>query len=215
MNKNTIIFLFFLIALIILSRALFAADSANTITKSLSESSKTIKAENSYLSNELKSVENPTPIPNPDIGGTIIQLILWLLFVIGLIYVAILGLKFLYVKASIPFRTTGIIRVIAKEYLDNKSVLYVIEFANKILLLGNSGGTINNITEISDNEVINQIKENAQEYITKYRLKNESKFSQELKNSYFQQGQKIVDVGNKAVKDLLNKFKKSDKNGKK
>ncbi len=212
MKKNSHIFLFFLILFFLFCNAGLAVDTQTNVTKTgTAVVAKELGGEKGYLANEIKNIENPAAIKSPSVVGTTINLILSLLFVIGLIYLVMVALKFFYVRTSIPLRTGGIITILAKEHIDSKSVLYVVEFVDRILLLGHAGGTINALSEIKDPEIIIQIKEKADEYISKYRMKNESKFSEELKASYLKQGQKIIDVGNKTVKEILNKFKKSDK----
>ncbi len=120
------------------------------------------------------------------------------------------AIKYFYVKASIPMRSENVVTVLAKEYLDSKNLLYVVEFAGKIMLVGSSSSGLNTITEVTDPETIIKIKEQANEYISKYRLKAESKFDEELKATYLKQGKKLVDGGNVVIKNIVDKFRKKD-----
>ncbi|MFP4465487.1 MAG: flagellar biosynthetic protein FliO [Candidatus Goldiibacteriota bacterium] len=144
--------------------------------------------------------------------GTTINLIVSLLFIIGLMYLVMLGIKFIYVKASIPLKTEGVVKVLAKENIDAKKAVYVIEFADRILLLGAGGEGLNVLAEIKDEETMEKVKSSADEYISRYRSKSRADFSKELKATYIKQGKKAVDSGNKTLKKVMDKLKKSDEN---
>ena len=85
------------------------------------------KVEAEYLSADFNAVENPVIPKAPNIFETIIKLVISLLFVIGLIYVLMIALKFFYVRASIPLRSEGVVKILAKEYLEDKKSVYVVE----------------------------------------------------------------------------------------
>jgi flagellar biogenesis protein FliO len=161
-----------------------------------------------YLAQEIKNVEHPVLPQAPGTVSTVINLLVSLLFVIGVIYLVMIALKFFYVRAAIPLKSQGILRVIAKEYIDTKKIIYVVEMADRLLVLGSGGDDIRTLSEITDKETIEKVKLQADEYIAKYRLKTETKFSEELKSSYLKQGKKLVDAGNQAVKNLMDKFGK-------
>jgi len=133
-----------------------------------------------------------------------------LLFIIGLIYLVSFGLKFFYVRASIPLKNESMIKVLAKEYLDSKNIIYIVEFDERILVLSSSGEHLNKLVEVTEKESVDRIRNNADEYISRYRLKNENKFDEQLKASYLAQGKKIVSSGNEMIKGLADKFKKKD-----
>jgi flagellar biogenesis protein FliO len=169
----------------------------------------TVTAQNlPYLSGAISSIESPKAIPGPSIGQTIITMLASLLFIIGLIYLVSYGLKFFYVRASIPLKSESMIKVLAKEYLDSKNIIYVVEFDGKILVLSSAGEHLNKLMEVTDMESVERIRSNADEYISRYRLKNEGKFDEQLKASYLNQGRKIVTSGNEMIKNLAGKFKK-------
>jgi|GEM_PF-1175939 flagellar biogenesis protein FliO len=164
-----------------------------------------------YLTNEYKNIQYPKAVESTNILSTLVSLIISLLIIILLIYIVMKAVKYFYVKASIPHRSENVVTVLAKEYLDNKSILYVIEFAGKIILVGAaSGAALSAITEITDPEAITKVREQSDEYLAKYRLKADSKFDEELKSNYLKQGKKLVDSGNQVVKDIMGKFKKKD-----
>lgn len=162
-----------------------------------------------YLSEDFNAVENPVIPKAPNIFETILKLALSLLFVIGLIYVLMIALKFFYVRASIPLRSEGVVKILAKEYLEDKKSVYVVEFGNRLILLGATPESISALAEVTDSAEITEIKSKADEYISKYRMKNEAKFSEELKGAYLKQGKQIVESGNRTIKNLIDKLKKS------
>jgi flagellar biogenesis protein FliO len=170
-----------------------------------------VSQDSGYLSKEYNTVEYPKAVAPPDIMSTLINLLGGLLFIIILIYVILRAGKFLYVKASIPIKNENVVTVLAKEYLDNKMALYVVEFADKVLLLGSSGQAISTLTEINDKETVDKVKQKADEFIAKYTLRSESKFEDELKSSYLKQGKKLVDSGNTVIRNIMDKFNKKDK----
>lgn len=163
-----------------------------------------------YLSGELSAIQSPKAIPGPSVWQTIITMLASLLFIIGLIYLVSFGLKFFYVRASIPLKNESMIKVLAKEYLDSKNIIYIVEFDERILVLSSSGEHLNKLVEVTEKESVDRIRSNADEYISRYRLKNENKFDQQLKASYLAQGKKIVSSGNEMIKGLADKFKKKD-----
>ncbi len=185
---------------------LFAAEK-NAIQQPF-KVTETASAQKPYLAAELNNIENP-PIPKaPSALGTTLSLFISLLFVIGVIYVVMIALKYFYVRASIPMRSGGVVKVLAREYIDTKKVIYFIEAADRLLILGSSGDNISTLAEITDRETIEKVRADADEYISRYRMKSEAKFSEELKSSYMKQGKKLVDTGNQVVKNILEKFRK-------
>jgi len=169
----------------------------------------TIKAADSgYLSAELKNIENPALPKAPSISGTILRLFLSLLGVLGLIYLLAVAGKMLYVRASIPLKSEGVLRILAREYIDTQKIVYFIETAGRVLIVGSAGNNLNTLAEITDKETIDNLKLQADEYVAKYRIKTEAKFADELKAGYVKQGKKLVDAGNDAVKNIMEKLRK-------
>ena len=164
-----------------------------------------------FLSGALQSVQAPQTIKGPGVVSTAINLLLSLLFVIGLIFLVSVGLKYFYVRASVSFTNAGVVKILTKEFLDSKNSLYLIEFGGKVVLLGVSPDRINSLSEISDPEQVKEIREKADEFISKYKLTKKNDFSTELKNSYLKQGQKIVSSGTQVVKKIVDKMKKGGK----
>ena len=120
-----------------------------------------------------------------------------------------IALKFFYVRASIPLRSEGVVKILAKEYLEDKKSVYVVEFGSRVILLGTSPESVSTLAEVTDSAEIAEIKSKADEYISKYRIKNEAKFSEELKGAYLKQGKQIVESGNRTIKNLIDKLKKT------
>jgi flagellar biogenesis protein FliO len=209
MNKNITLFLFlFFLAPILLN----AADiSGNSKTAAVKQVVSVPTQESTYLAGAINSEAYPKAISAPNTFSTIFNLLLSVLFIIGLIYLVTAGIKFFYVRASIPMKSKNVVNVIAKEYLDSKTTMYVVEFANKLVLLGHTGGHLNPLTEITDKETIEQVKQQADQFVAKFKIKSESRFDEELKSSYLKQGKKIVDGGNEMIKGLMDKLKKKDK----
>jgi flagellar biogenesis protein FliO len=179
--------------------------------KAATQAGVTVTAETGYLSSEIGKMDKPAEAKGPGIISTIVNLVLGLLFVIGLAYLVMIGLKFFYVRASIPLKSEGIIRIIAREHLDTNKTVYAVEFADRILLIGSAGESISLLSEVKDQETVDRIKQSADEYISKYKITRDSKFADELKANYVKQGKKIVDSGNKTVKNFIDKLKSGGK----
>ena len=186
-----------------------AADSGKNKTEKQEVKSQTPTG--GFLAEYEKDVREPSPPGAPKLFETILTLIASLLFVIGLIYVFMIILKFFYIRASIPMKAEGVVRVLAKEHLDNKKTMYVVEFGDRIILVGSGGESISALSEVTDENERAKIKDRADEYIAKYRLKNESKFSQELKSTYLKQGKSLLKTGNRTIKNMMDKLKNKDK----
>jgi flagellar biogenesis protein FliO len=165
-------------------------------------------ADAGYLAAEMKGIESPDVPKAPSTISTAINLLVSLLFVIGVIYLVMIALKYFYVRAAIPIKSEGVLRVLAREYIDTKKVIYIVELADRVLILGSGGDSLTTLSEITDKESIEKIKQQADEYISKYRMQSETKFAEELKSSYVKQGRKLVDAGNQAVKNIMDKFRK-------
>lgn len=203
MRKITlpIIFLFFLSAgFLCAAGQQKQPEKASTVTATA--------ASQGYLTAEMNDVINPDMPKAPKISDTILRLFVSLLVVIGLIWLLAVGAKFLYVRASIPLKSEGVLKILAKEYIDTQKAVYFIETADRILIVGSAGNSLNTLAEITDKETIEKVRQQADEYIAKYRLKSEAKFADELKAGYVKQGRKLVDAGNEAVKNIMDKFRK-------
>lgn len=208
MNTHKIIIslLFFLAPLFLSAADVKPAGTASPVNTAVELQAQ----DKGYLASEYGAITSPKAIPAPSIVSTTINLLVSLLFIIGLIYLVAAGLKFFYVKASIPMKSENVVNVIAREYVDSKTIMYVVEFAGKVLLLGNAGASLNVLTEITDKEAIDKLKQQADEYVSKYKLKAENRFDQQLKSSYLQQGKKLVNNGNDMIKGIMEKFVKKD-----
>jgi flagellar biogenesis protein FliO len=165
-------------------------------------------ADSGYLTSEFNNLENLNVPKAPGAIGSTLYILAVFLFVIGIFYLVMIALKFFYVRASIPLKSEGVLKVLAREYIDTKKVIYFVEAADRVLLLGSAGDNISTLAEITDKDTIEKIKLQADEYISKYRIKTETKFADELKAGYVKQGKKLVDAGNEAVKNIMEKFRK-------
>jgi len=181
----------------------FAAEN-KTIKDNIT--SNTLNAE--YLSNEYKNIENPDIPHGPGIVSTSLNLLISLLFIIGLIYLTIIAIKYFYSKSMFLFKNQEIIKVIAKEYIDTKKIIYLVDVANKILIIGSGDNELVLLSEITEKETVENIRQQADEYISKYNLKKESNFSDNLKSTYIKQGKKLIDTGNETIKKIMEKIRK-------
>lgn len=161
-----------------------------------------------YLSKEFGNIENPEVPHGPGIVSTSVNLLISLLFIIGLIYLTIIALKYFYGKSILLFKSQGVIKIIAKEYIDSKKIIYLVDVANKILIIGSGNNELVLLSEITDKETVENIRQQADEYISKYRLKKEIKFSDNLKSTYVKQSKKLINTGNEAVKKIIDKIRK-------
>lgn len=202
------IFIFFL-TLLFLIPVCVNIEAADKIK---SENIKQDNSETGYLSPELSKMENPRAAESPGLFSTLFNLFISLLIVIALIYIIMIIIKYFYIRASIPIKSEGVIKVIAKEYLDSKKCIYAIDFADRIILVGGGTETLSFLAEIKDPETVTKVKERADEYISKYRMKEELKFSEEIKNAYIRQGKQAIDSGNKAVRNFMERLKGGPKN---
>lgn len=192
--------LFFLIA----ATAVFAAQAKPAAVTSTPAAAVSAP----YLSAELENINNPAVPKAPDLLGTTVRLLVSLVVVIIVIYLAMHALRYFYVRASTPLRSEGVLKILAKEYIDTKTAVFFLETADRILIVGSTGTSLNTLSEITDPAVIEKVRNQADEYVSKYRLKTETKFADELKASYVKQGKKLVDAGNEAVKNIMDKFRK-------
>ena len=167
-----------------------------------------VKEDKGYLAEGFKAVEHPTVSGNLNMAHETLSLVISLIVVIGFIYIVMVALKIFYVRASIPLRSEGIVKVLAKEYIDTKKTIFIVEVGSRILVLGSTDTNLNVLSEISDPAAIEQLKKDADEYIKKYQVRAEGKFSDELKNAYVKQGRKLLENGNNLVNKIKDKFKK-------
>lgn len=205
-NKIILAFLFFLTPILLKAAEVKAVEALNQAKPAVVSQAQ----DTGYLSGAYGAIQAPKAVSGPSVLSTTINLLISLLFIIGLIYLVTAGLKFFYVKASIPMKSENVVNVIAREYIDSKTIMYVVEFAGKVLLLGNAGQHLNLLTEITDKETIEKLKLQADEYVSKYKIKAENRFDQQLKSSYLQQGKKLVNNGNVMIKGIMEKFNKKD-----
>ena len=125
-----------------------------------------------------------------------------------------IALRFFYIKAAIPLKKSGPIKVLAKEFIETKKALYVIEFGEKLLLLGVTDDAMTKLAEETDIGKIAKIKENIDEFLVKEKMKNEIKFSEQLKANYLNQTKNIINKGNEIVKNVIARFKKDKRDEK-
>jgi len=208
MKKYTLYLI--LISLFFFSAGYLKAAPEIKTAKNISVTASTAKETSVYLDNGYKAISNPQPVQGPGLLSTTINLIISLLFVIGIIYLVMIALKVFYVRAAIPLKSEGIVKIIAKEYIDTKKTVYLIEVAERVLILGGTDDNISLLSEITDKDAIEKIKQGASEYLAKYQIKADAKFADELKDAYAKQGKKLVDGGNDIISRIKDKLKKGD-----
>src|SRR5579883_3253607 len=96
--------------------------------------------------------------PQPQAQPTTIWLIVRLGIVIGLIYLCIVGLRFFGNRGRKVFMGDSAINVLEKTALAQNRELYLVDVANKVLLLGATSTNIAVLTEITDEQAIENLR---------------------------------------------------------
>ncbi len=109
-------------------------------------------AENGYLAEALNNEGKPpaaAAVRPVELAGVLARVGVSLLFVIGIIFVLAY-----FLKKFVPFGRTGskarLIRVIDIGYLTPKKMIYIVDVAGEVLVLGSDTGSITFLTKIDD-----------------------------------------------------------------
>jgi len=113
-------------------------------------------------------------------GITLWNLLRWIISlaaVIGLIYVVMYLLKKGWIQNRRPAGTQGTFNILGHMSIGPKRMLYLVEVANRVLVLGVTEAGINTLSEITDKETVLALKKEALMYET------DSRFVQYLKRA--------------------------------
>ncbi len=110
----------------------------------------------------LADYQDPQAQPEPNGFLTVLGLLIKLAFVVGLIYLSILGLRHFTQRGRAAFLGGSAINVIEKTPLAQNRELYLIDVADKVLLLGATGSSIALLTEITDAAAIEELRNKPQ-----------------------------------------------------
>lgn len=106
----------------------------------------------------LVDYQDPQVQPAPNGVLTIAGLLFKLAIVIGLIYLTVLGLRFVSKRGRVGLPGSGSINVLEKTALAQNRELYLIDVADKVLLLGATANSISVLSEITDADAIEELR---------------------------------------------------------
>jgi flagellar biogenesis protein FliO len=109
--------------------------------------------------------QDPQVQPAPNGILTVAGLIFKLAIVLGLIYLTVLGLRFVSNRGRAGLPSSGAITVLDKTALSQNRELYVIDVADKVLVLGATANSISVLSEITDAEAVEELRTRPQEAI--------------------------------------------------
>ena len=110
----------------------------------------------------LSDYQDPQPQAEPNSALTVLGLIVKLGVVIALIYVITLGLRYFGNRGRKVFLGSNSINILEKTPLAQNRELYLIDVADKVLLLGATANNISVLTEITDAEAIDALRNKPQ-----------------------------------------------------
>jgi flagellar protein FliO/FliZ len=147
----------------------------------------------------LSEYQDPQPQTAPNTLMTIVGLVVKLAVVIGLIYLTILGLRYFGSRGRKVFLGGGsAINVIEKTALAQNRELYLIDVADKVLLLGATASGISVLTEITDPDSIDELRTKPQPS-----LPSAEPFLSYLKNVGEKVGTEVANVSPVKPADVL------------
>jgi flagellar biosynthetic protein FliO len=106
----------------------------------------------------LAQYQDPQAEPAPNTFMTVASLLFKLAIVLGLIYLTILGLRYFGNRSRGVFMGNNAISVLEKTSLAQNRELYLIDVADRVLLLGATTTNISVLTEITDSEAIEELR---------------------------------------------------------
>jgi flagellar protein FliO/FliZ len=150
----------------------------------------------------LSEYQDPQPQTAPNTLMTIVGLVVKLAVVIGLIYLTILGLRYFGSRGRKVFLGGGsAINVIEKTALAQNRELYLIDVADKVLLLGATASGISVLTEITDPDSIDELRTKPQPS-----LPSAEPFLSYLKNVGEKVGTEVANVSPVKPADVLKRI---------
>ena len=110
----------------------------------------------------LAQYQDPQATPAPNNFMTVVGLAFKLAIVVGLIYLTVLGLRYFGNRGRAVFMGHNAINVLEKTALAQNRELYLIDVADRVLLLGATTTNISVLTDISDPEAIEDLRNKPQ-----------------------------------------------------
>ncbi len=149
----------------------------------------------------LAEYQDPQPQSTPSTLLTVVGLVIKLGIVIGLIYLTILGLRYFGNRGRKALLGGSSINVIERTALAQNRELYLIDVADKVLLLGATANNISVLTEITDPEAIEGLRTTAQPA-----LPSAEPFLSYLKNVGEKVGSEVANVNPLRPADVLKRI---------
>src|SRR5581483_4650035 len=106
----------------------------------------------------LAQYQDPQASPAPNGFLTIAGLLFKLAIVLGLIYLTILGLRYFSNRGRAAFMGGSSINVLEKTALAQNRELYLVDVADRVLLLGATTTNISVLTEITDEAALEDLR---------------------------------------------------------
>jgi len=150
----------------------------------------------------LSDYQDPAPQSQPSTIGTVLGLIVKLGVVIGLIYLCILGLRYFSQRGRKVFLGDSSINILEKTALAQNRELYLVDVANKVLLLGATSTNIAVLTEITDEPTIEGLRLKQEQPV----LPSAEPFLTYLKNVGEKVGSEVASVNPLRPADLLKRI---------
>ncbi|HEX6511156.1 MAG TPA: flagellar biosynthetic protein FliO [Chloroflexota bacterium] len=110
----------------------------------------------------LADYQDPQPQSTPNTLMTVVGLVLKLGVVIGLVYMCVLVLRFFGNRGRKAFLGETAINVLEKTALAQNRELYLVDIADRVLLLGATSNSIALLTEITDAEAVDGLRNRPQ-----------------------------------------------------
>jgi len=149
----------------------------------------------------LSDYQDPQPQAAPDSALTVLGLIVKLGVVIALIYLLTLGLRYFGNRGRKVFLGSNSINVLEKTALAQNRELYLVDVADKVLLLGATSNNITVLTEITDAEAIGELRNKPQPS-----LPSAEPFLAYLKNVSEKVGSEVANVAPLRPADILKRI---------
>lgn len=150
----------------------------------------------------LSEYQDPQPQAEPNTIWTIVGLILKLGVVIGLIYLTILGLRYFGGRSRKVLLGDNIINVLEKTSLAQNRELYLVDVADKVLLLGATSTSISVLTEFTDAVAVEDLRTKS----AQPPLPSAEPFLNYLKNVGEKVGSEVASVNPLRPADLLKRI---------
>ena len=106
----------------------------------------------------LPAYQDPQPASAPNNAGTIFDLLWKLALVLGLIYATVVGLRWFGNRTRRAVMGDSSINVLEKTPLAQNKELYLIDVADRVLLLGATSTSMNLLTEITDPAAVEELR---------------------------------------------------------